>query len=50
MGSLQHVDRVDLEHGHTVDDPPQVAHGHRTGRPRVSEALRGQRDSPGLRE
>jgi hypothetical protein len=47
VGPLEDVDAVDLQQAGPADDPLEVPPVHRAGRPRVGEALRGQRDPAG---
>lgn len=48
VGTDEHVDRVDLNQPDRRQRPPGVAGVDPSGRPALTEALRHQRDAPGL--
>ena len=48
LAAAQHVDRVDLDRADAVEQPAQVPARHRTVRPRVGEALRGEGEAARL--
>ena len=49
LAAHEHVDRVDLDEAHPVDDPTEMTAVDAARRPRVVETLGGERDATGLR-